>query len=207
MKYKKYLLYFLVLVYVSGAIGFVLQPDFFQPFTPYTLLLTCFVFLFFQPINSTNYLYSFALIALIGFTSEVIGVKTGYIFGNYHYGNALGIKILEVPLVISINWALLAACSVLTASYVTHSRWKLAILASVIATLTDLLIEQVAPVLDFWSFTDGKAGFHNYLGWFLISFVAAFLFGKVLIKGDKRVGLIILSLQLLFFGVIFLLNL
>ena len=37
------------------------------------------------------------MIVLIGFVIEVIGVKTGYVFGSYSYGDSLGFKILEVP--------------------------------------------------------------------------------------------------------------
>ncbi len=207
MLYRKYLLYFLVLVYISGTIGFIVKPDFFSAFTPYTLLLTSFVFLCFQPIYSAAYWIAFLCIALIGFISEVIGVKTGLVFGSYSYGSVLGLKLFDVPLIISINWSLLACCSVLTATYFFKTRLAVSIAAAVLATLTDLLMEQVAPLLDFWYFEGGKAGIHNYMGWLLISFIAAFLFEPQLSGGNKKVGVLILFLQVFFFGLIYLLNL
>ena len=57
-KYKSYLLYFLILVYISGSIGFVVNPTFFSPFTPYTLLLTCFVFLIHSPLTEKKFTVS-----------------------------------------------------------------------------------------------------------------------------------------------------
>ena len=116
-QYKSYFLYFLILVYVSGSIGFVVNPSFFSPFTPYTLLLTCFVFLIHNPAVDKKFIMAFSSIALLGFVMEVIGVKTGLIFGNYSYGNALGYKILGVPLIIPINWAMLICAGIIVVSH------------------------------------------------------------------------------------------
>jgi len=194
-------------MYVSGAIGFYAKPDFFLPFTPFTLLYTCFVFLIYQPLSRSSFMIAFLLIALIGFISEVIGVRTGLVFGHYHYGNTLGYKVLGVPLTISLNWALLATCSILVSSYVVSNKFLLAVFAATIATTIDLLMEQLAPKLDFWRFSDGMAGIHNYIGWFVIAFIAAFVFEKHLVKGNKQISWIILLLQIVFFGTIYLLNL
>lgn len=202
--YRKYFLSFLILVYVSGAIGFVLNPDFFLPFTPFTLLYTSFVFLIYQPIHNLKYVISFIAVAIIGFVSEVIGVKTGMIFGNYTYGSTLGFKFLEVPLTISLNWALLASACILISSYISSNRMVISIITALMATAIDFLIEQVAPGLDFWKFAGGIAGWHNYLGWLLVSFIAAFLFVPILKTGNKKIALIIIALQVLFFLYIYL---
>ena len=71
---KTYFLYFLILVYISGSIGFVVNPPFFSPFTPYTLLLTCFVFLIHSPLADKKFILAFFSIAFLGFIIEVIGV-------------------------------------------------------------------------------------------------------------------------------------
>jgi putative membrane protein len=34
----------------------------------------------------------------------MLGVHTGILFGNYKYGNALGLKLNDVPILIGINW-------------------------------------------------------------------------------------------------------
>ena len=203
MLVKKYLLYFLILIYVSGAIGFLFNPGFFAPFTPLTLAFTCFVFLIHQPLNNLNYTLSFIGLAVIGFVAEVIGVKTGVVFGNYYYGNALGYKVLGVPLVISLNWGLLINIGVLVATYLSKKPLLIATLAAFIITGVDLVIEQVASQMDYWHFSNGIAGIQNYIGWFIISFFTSWLLQKHLVKGDKKIALVFLLLQLFFFGLIY----
>lgn len=206
LKYRKYFLYFLILMYVSGAIGFVFNPGFFRPFTPFTLLFTSMVFLMYQPIQNSRYLLWFFAVALIGYVSEVIGVATGFVFGNYVYGEALGYKVLGVPLTISLNWALLIGAAVAVSALAVKNRWLLALLASVMVTLIDVLMEQLAPKLDFWRFDGGMAGLHNYAGWLLVSFMAAYMAIPFLRKGHAGVSWIILLLQIYFFGLIYILN-
>ncbi len=201
---KKYSLYFLILVYVSGAIGFVINPIFFIPFTPLTLTLTTFIFLIHQPITNKKFALAFFSIALIGFTSEVIGVKTSYVFGDYYYGNALGYKLFGVPLTISLNWALLIITSFSISSKLFKTPVAQSILSALITTSVDYLIEQLANQLDFWYFSDGIAGFQNYLAWFCISFISSLLFSKTLLKCNVKIAAIIIGLQLLFFSLILL---
>lgn len=201
--YKSYFLYFLILVYISGSIGFVVNPPFFSPFTPYTLLLTCFVFLIHSPLADKKFIFAFFSVAFLGFIIEVIGVKTGLIFGKYSYGNGLGIKLLEVPLIISINWAMLIFAGITTVSRIFANKITVLIVASLVVTGIDLLIEQVAPKLDFWQFEDGLPGLHNYLGWIGVTFFISYFFYPTIIKGNRTVSLIILILQIIFFTSLF----
>jgi putative membrane protein len=161
------------------------------------------VFLIHQPLNNLNYTLSFIGLAVVGFVAEVIGVKTGVVFGNYYYGNALGYKVLGVPLVISLNWGLLINIGVLVATYLSKKPLLIATLAAFIITGVDLLIEQVASQMDNWHFSNGIAGIQNYIGWFIISFFTSWLLQKHLVKGDKKIALVFLLLQLFFFGLIY----
>jgi putative membrane protein len=201
--YKSYLLYFLILVYISGSIGFIVNPPFFSPFTPYTLLLTCLVFLNHSPLADKKYLFAFFSIAFLGFIIEVIGVKTGLIFGKYSYGEGLGFKLLEVPLTISINWAMLIFAGIRIVSSIFASKITSLFVAALLVTLIDLLIEQVAPKLDFWQFKGGLPGLHNYLGWVGVAFFTSYFFYPTIIKGNRSVSLIILILQIIFFTSLF----
>jgi len=201
--YKSYLLYFLILVYISGSIGFVVNPAFFSPFTPYTLLLTCLVFLIHNPLADKKFLIAFFSIAFLGFLIEVIGVKTGLIFGKYSYGDGLGFKFLEVPLIISINWAMLICAGIRIISGIFANKKTVLLVAALLVTLIDLLIEQVAPKLDFWQFEGGLPGLHNYLGWIGVAFFTSYFFYPTIIKGNRSVSLIILILQIIFFTSLF----
>lgn len=201
---KKYSLYFLILVYISGSIGFILNPEFFSPFTPYTLLFTCFVFLLHQPKKNNSFFLSFIVIAILGYLIEVIGVKTGLIFGKYKYGDGLGVKLLEVPLIISINWAILICAGIIMVSRFFRNKFLVLAISSILVTSIDLIIEQVAPTLDFWCFNTGIATLHNYIGWLSVAFILPyFLYDKIL-KGNIKIALIVLILQIIFFTSLFL---
>lgn len=201
--YKTYFLYFLILVYVSGSIGFVVNPSFFSPFTPYTLLLTCFVFLIHSPLEDKKFMFAFFSIAFCGFIIEIIGVKTGLIFGKYAYGNALGYKLFNVPLIISINWAMLICSGIIVVSRIFTNKIIVLVAAAILVTGIDLLIEQVAPKLDFWQFEGRLPGLQNYLSWIGVAFFSSYFFYPTIIKGKFTVSLTILILQIIFFASLF----
>ena len=201
--YKSYFLYFLILVYISGSIGFVVNPSFFSPFTPYTLLLTCFVFLIHSPLVDKKFIVAFFSIAFCGFIIEIIGVKTGLIFGKYAYGNALGYKLLNVPLIISINWAMLICSGIIVVSRIFTNKIIVLAVAAILVTCIDLLIEQVAPKLDFWQFEGRLPGLQNYLSWIGVAFFSSYFFYPTIIKGKFTASLTILILQIIFFTSLF----
>ena len=180
-----------------------MNPTFFSPFTPYTLLFTCFVFLIHIPVADKKFLLAFFTIAFLGYIIEVIGVKTGLIFGKYSYGDGLGIKLLEVPLIISINWAMLICAGIRIVSSIFANKITVLVVAALLVTLIDLLIEQVAPKLDFWQFESGLPSIHNYLGWIGVAFFISYFFYPILIKSNRTVSLIILILQIIFFTSLF----
>lgn len=203
-KYKSYFLYFLILVYVSGSIGFVINPSFFSPFTPYTLLFTCFVFLIYSPLETKKFIFAFFSIAFLGFIIEIIGVKTGLVFGKYSYGKGLGYKFFEVvPLIISINWAMLICAGTIVVSRIFGNKIVVLSVAALLVTSIDLIIEQVAPKLDFWKFEGGSPSLHNYFGWIGVAFFTSYFFYPTLIKGNSKVSSIILILQIIFFTSLF----
>lgn len=201
--YKSYFLYFLILVYVSGSIGFVVNPKFFSPFTPYTLLFTCFVFLIHQPISEKKYISAFFSIAILGYVIELIGINTGLLFGNYSYGNGLGLKLLDVPLIISINWAMLICAGIVTISKFFKNKFIIISVTALVVTFIDLIIEQVAHKLDFWQFEGGLPGLHNYLGWIGVVYFTSYIFYPAIIKGNFKVSLLVLILQIIFFTSLF----
>jgi putative membrane protein len=120
-----------------------------------------------------KFLFAFFSIAFLGFIIEVIGVKTGLIFGKYSYGDGLGFKLLNVPIIISINWAMLIFAGIRIVSSIFANKIVSLVVAALLVTLIDLLIEQVAPRLDFWQFEGGLPGLHNYLGWIGVAFLTS----------------------------------
>jgi putative membrane protein len=46
----------------------------------------------------------FAVSAVVSYLMEAVGVQTGLIYGQYHYGDMLGPKLGPVPVIIPLAW-------------------------------------------------------------------------------------------------------
>ena len=87
----------LIIFHLVGLIGFLYFPEVFKKLSPVNLLLSTALILFTSKQAHIRFYANMIVISVLGFFIEVIGVKTGFIFGSYHYGTAMGIKILAVP--------------------------------------------------------------------------------------------------------------
>jgi putative membrane protein len=155
---------------VGCALGFC---DWFTEKTPLNLLLIASIVALDHPPRE---IFRMAIPFAIGMIAEWIGVHTGWLFGDYSYGNNLGWKIWEVPMLIGMNWLILIyAGSAITAKTGWNNTFRAISTAGLITSL-DFLIEQVAPQLHFWSFKNGEVPFSNYAGWLIVSFIASYLY-------------------------------
>ncbi|MDC3241268.1 carotenoid biosynthesis protein [Flavobacteriaceae bacterium] len=95
------------LFHVSGLIGIIYSnASWFIKGTPVNLLLS-FSLLLLNTEWSKKMLFLVVLCFATGMLAEILGVQYGFIFGEYSYGKALGIKFMNVPLMIGINWCIL----------------------------------------------------------------------------------------------------
>ena len=99
--------------YSVGLILFILPLTraLFMAITPLSLLFVNAVLLNLHKKRDRNLYLFIAIVMFVSFFTEVVGVKTGNIFGNYVYLSSLGPKILETPIIIGINWVMLTYCS------------------------------------------------------------------------------------------------
>ncbi len=106
-------LFLALLFHVSGLIGILFTPykNWFAANTPITLLLMAVLIVFTHPSPNKKFFLFFIVAFMAGFFAEVIGVHTGLLFGNYNYGNILGLKVFNVPLIIGINWFTVIYCT------------------------------------------------------------------------------------------------
>ena len=124
-------------------------------------------------------------IFVLGYSIELIGIKTGFFFGEYSYDTALGSKFLGVPLIIGLNWVIIVAASSSIIKYFIKKPLILqALLAAALCTLLDFIIEPVAISYNFWTWTDGTIPFYNYLCWFGFSF----LFSTIYLYRNKEIN-------------------
>ena len=138
-----------------------------------------------------------AATSTITFILEAVGVHTGAVFGDYSYGDVLGVSLFSVPLVIGFNWVLV----VLGALRAVRSlRWWAAVpTAAGITVVFDWILEPLAIRLGYWSWNWDGVPLQNYLAWFIISAFAAALFRILKLRPGSRLPLYYLIIQVSFF--------
>lgn len=162
--------YVLLLFYAVGVAGIVSPWSAqFRFLTPYNLLLSACVLVAFHRKYDGKFWGFFISCVVLGFGSEWLGVHTAIIFGHYSYGSVLGFKLDKIPLVIGLNWYLLAYITTDLISRIKIPIWVKVILGAALMTGMDYLIEPVAIRLGFWYWHSGVIPLSNYVGWFIVS--------------------------------------
>ncbi len=205
IKEEKKVKLLMIIFFMVGTIGFKIPVTngFFIHLTPLALLLSTIVLvLFHTPSGRKKILIPFLLIFLTGFIVEVAGVKSGLIFGPYSYGKGLGIKLFETPLLIGLNWLFLVYCTVIITEELKINNILKLITASLLMVFYDLILEQMAPALDMWSFEGGTAPVRNYISWFFLSLLFHIWIRISGIKWGNRIAAFVFFLQLTFFMIL-----
>jgi bisanhydrobacterioruberin hydratase len=152
------------------------------------------------PKKSIKISWPIPAVFFLGFLAERLGVKFGFLFGDYSYGANLGMKLDDVPIIMGINWVILSLAS----RGIIQRFFKVPVMkilvSSVLMVSLDILIEPLAPQLDYWSFDTMVAPLSNYIGWLIYSILIQSLLELVQFKGHFKISLHILIIQLLFFG-------
>ena len=171
----------------------------FLALTPFNLALTFGLLIWGNDDFSFNFFKVISVLFLIGFFVEVLGVYSGLLFGEYHYGKTLGFQFLEVPLIIGVNWVLLVVSSFAVSSYFVSNSILKVMLSSIIMVLLDLMIEPVAIRLNFWHWQAEVIPLQNYLMWFLVALLMNWILTFNRFKFNVKLGFGILISQVLFF--------
>jgi len=207
-----------ILFHVSGLIGILFTPykDWFIRNTPLNLCLMVALLVWNQPKINTSF-FLFAMIAFItGMGTEMIGVQTGRLFGDYQYGTVLGPKFNGVPWLIGLNWFTILFCS--GSVMIQMQQWfrkkfekegsempsaitaaSLIIDGALLAVFFDWVMEPVAMKLGFWQWTNSEIPFYNYLCWFIISALLLIVYRWCSFTRPNNFAVHLLIIQLLFF--------
>ncbi len=194
------------LFHVSGILGIIYgNSNWFISFTPLNLTLNFLLLLINCKVNN-RVLTIIILGFFIGMITEILGVQYGWIFGDYQYGNQLGTKLMGVPLLIGVNWALLTVITGAIAQQFYLNKFMRVLIGVGLMLFLDLLMEPLAPVLDFWIFDGEEAPLQNYLGWAAVAIFLQFgyYFLKVRVNGSFPFHLYLL--QIIFFSVLLIKN-
>lgn len=160
------------LFHVVGILGlsFPFTNPLFQQLTPFHLLMSAGLLVYFHRGWNLSFVGFFLVCFLTGMVSEIIGVQTGLIFGDYSYGTVLGTKVWGVPLIIGLNWFLLVYLTGELLHNKIKNTWSAAGMGALLMVGIDFIIEPVAIALKFWTWTSEDIPLENYLGWFFIAF-------------------------------------
>jgi putative membrane protein len=125
----------------------------------------------------------FALAAAVSYLLEEIGVRTGLVYGPYHYSNMLGPKLGHVPFLIPLAWFMMIypawiVTRALLRGVETNSVGGLtaqAFVAAMAMTAWDTVMDPPMSAAGNWIWEQGGAyfgvPFHNYFGWLFTTFV------------------------------------
>jgi len=199
----------IAILYVVGVLGFSVEATYslFVFLTPVNLLLTTILLLVFQQAWSVKTAVVLAVVAVIGFTTELIGVNTGLLFGEYEYGPALGFQLMNTPLLIGVNWLILAYGVFVLFSKINHS-WYFPLVGALLMVLFDFVMEPVATALEMWSWKTEQIPLKNYVDWYLVSVLIFALMRAARLQLNNRLAVFILGVQFCFFlGLNIILNL
>jgi len=127
-----------------------------------------------------------------GFAAEAVGVATGLPFGDYVYGDSLGVKLLDVPVVVPLAWAMFAYPCLLVGP-----RLGRPLLAGAWALASwDLFLDPQMVEAGHWRWLDvdhpipllGPIPLSNLAGWVLVALVLMALLSRLpRVEADDRV--------------------
>jgi uncharacterized membrane protein len=143
---------------------------------------------------------------LVGAIVETIGVKTGWLFGNYVYTDAFGGKIGGIlPFTIPLAWFVIVtnALVLIRQFWPQWNRWGTATATGLTATAIDWVMEPFAvTVKQYWIWEGDVIPWSNYITWFGVSFSLVLCFlpedRKVTTRMEWRPALVLGSTLLIF---------
>ncbi len=193
------------IVFYCVGLGLYFTPlthNLFMLITPYTLVLVTVAIFSHHKEWNTKTIVVLASIFMLSIFIEIIGVATGKLFGTYAYGNGLGIKIADVPVIIGLNWIFLVYASNSIISKYTSKNIPIIVGAAALMLLYDILLEKVAPLMDMWLFSKNDPPVSNYVVWFLLALVFNWAIQQFQINTDNRSARWLFFIQLVFFVII-----
>ncbi len=198
--HKTLVISILWLFHLTAIIGVTLGfKDWFISKTPLTLTLMFISLILYYPMRDIKYWIIGAVLFFGGYLAEWVGVHYGILFGDYHYGDNLGFKVDEIPLMIGVNWAILILITGVISTRISNNIIIRSLIGAALMVFLDYFMETSAPIFDFWVFDIGYAPLQNYVAWFGVAFVLQLIFQISKITGDLAISLHLYASQLIFF--------
>jgi putative membrane protein len=125
----------------------------------------------------------FAAAAIVSYALEETGVRTGLVYGPYHYSDMLGPKLGHVPVLIPLAWFMMIYPSWVTARALLRGVdtravagiAALSLVAAMVMTAWDTVMDPGMAAAGNWVWERGGSYFgvplRNYFGWLLTTFL------------------------------------
>lgn len=138
-----------------------------------------------------------------GLAAEAIGWRTGWPFGNYRYGNTLGPKLLGVPMVVPLAWAMMGWPALLagrrsSARSALSGEWRKRLVTAVVGSLVlsswDLFLDPQMVGAGHWRWlpTPGPwlngIPLVNSVGWFFVGVLMVGLLDRLVSSSPVSPG-------------------
>lgn len=207
MKKENIAIILLAILYTVGLVGSAFLHLNLLQLSPINLIISAAIlFYFHQPKNTLFWIWAIGVFQA-GYILELLGVSTGRIFGQYFYGNNLGFKLADVPVIIGLNWLMLCYVSMHVTSLIFKKLIKKTninpiieiALSAFLMVCIDILIEQVAPQLDFWYWKGNVIPLQNYTAWYIFAFAFMFVYHQLELPLQNKIAPWLYAFQLLFF--------
>ncbi|HQG57357.1 MAG TPA: carotenoid biosynthesis protein, partial [Bacteroidales bacterium] len=82
-------------------------------------------------------------------------------------------------------------------------KWLALFVAPTFMLAYDIVLEQVAPKMDMWSWHNSEVPLRNYIAWYIIAFSFVLILKAFRIKTSNPLSAILFICQFLFFTVLF----
>ena len=193
--------FLLFLFYSVGIIGISISEFRNQivALTPLNLLITAVLLIWGNGVYNSKLIYAVCITILLGYVVEVLGVASGILFGEYQYGQTLGWKLMDVPIIMGVNWLILSFSSLGIIGKITSNSFLKVIMASLIMVVLDVLIEPIAIKLDFWTWADVNVPVQNYIMWFFSALIINSIIQRLVKEIHFQTSLFVFSAQICFF--------
>ena len=188
-------------IYLVGLIGFLI-PSINQVWaylTSFSLLVSLVLLIVKHQDRTRQFYFSMVIVAILGMIVEIVGVQTGVLFGTYSYGSKLSPKLMGVPWMIGINWALLVYMTHYIGRKISDNTFVVASLGGLMMVFLDIFLEPFAIYFGLWEWAAVHPPIQNYLMWWITAFIMHLIFKPYNPKMENSVSNTILITMFIFF--------
>ncbi|MFT4601164.1 MAG: putative membrane protein [Arenicella sp.] len=190
----------ILIVFHAVGIGLFLYLDT-APELSYLTILGSALMVLIAEQNRRKSLLIFLVIFIVGYVIELIGVQTGYLFGQYEYETAMGPLLKGTPIFMGATWYATVSGAANISRFVKSPMYSQAILAGLLTVLMDVLIEQVAVSYGLWQWVGGEIPLYNYVCWFVFGTLFAFIYLKFT-ENKNKVAFQLFWIWIAFFSIL-----